>query len=89
MPQHEGQRYIAYRASSDEFEICFFGGPLDGARIRTDIFPDCEMFVHRVRSRSYSYRYKQVSRFRFHANAAFASSCQFGQPFGNLPFIWG
>ena len=67
MTEHEGQRYVAYRATADEFEIYFFGGPLDGARIRTDIYPDCEMFVHRVRSRSYPYRYARVSRFRFDA----------------------
>jgi hypothetical protein len=67
MPEHKPQRYVAYRASSDEFEIRFFGGPLDGARIQTDIFPDCETFLHRVRGRSYSYRYEQVSSLRFHA----------------------
>ena len=67
MPEHERQRYVAYRASSDEFEIRFFGGPLDGARICTDIFPDCETFVHRVRDRSYSYHYRRVSELRFHA----------------------
>ena len=67
MPEPERQHYVAYRASADEFEVRFYGGPLDGARIRTDVFPDCSTFSHRVRDRSYTYRYQRVSNLRFDA----------------------
>ena len=67
MQDREHQRYVAYRASSDEFEIRFFEGPLDGAQIRTDVFPDSETFVHRVRDRVYVYYYHRVSSLQFHA----------------------
>lgn len=68
MSEYERQHHIAYRASADEFEVDFFGGPLDGAQISIDVFPDCEIFVHRVHNRNYSYRYKKISSFRFQAN---------------------
>ena len=70
MPEHERQRYVAYRASSDEYEVEFFGGPLDGALMSTDIFPDDQTFVHRVRDQSYFYRYRRVSELQFHATLA-------------------
>ncbi len=67
MTYDERQHYIAYGASSDEFEIKFFGGPLDGSRIRTDILPDSEAFCHRVNGRRYFYEYHRVSKELFHA----------------------
>lgn len=68
MPAPEPQPYVAYRAASDEYEVRFFGGPLDGARIRTDVFPDCSTFVHRVHNRVYTYRYHRVGNLRFDAS---------------------
>lgn len=67
MSTHKGQQFLAYRACSDEFEIKFFGGPLDGAHIVTDVFPDAEAFTHHVRGRHYIYRYKRMSKSLFHA----------------------
>ncbi len=62
------QPFIAYRAQSDEFEILFVGGPLDGTSITTDISPNRDWFIHRVRERTYVYRYLQVSPHVFYAN---------------------
>ncbi|MEM9656725.1 MAG: hypothetical protein AAF961_00055 [Planctomycetota bacterium] len=67
MPQPERQHYVAYGSASDEFDVYFFGGPLDGAYMRTDILPECGSFVHRLRDKTYSYRYERISSFRFHA----------------------
>ena len=67
MSDLEPQRFISYRSISDQFEIRFFGGPLDGARIVTDILPDNETFVHRIHDRNYVYRYRYVSKGCFHA----------------------
>ncbi len=68
MSDHDRQDYIAYRSLSDQFEVRFFGGPLDGAKIVTDIFPDHDAFAHRVLGRVYVYRYVRVSGERFHAH---------------------
>jgi|GEM_PF-3081317 len=67
MTQSKRQRFVAYRSISDEFEIRFYGGPLDGARIKTDVFPDSEEFVHVFQQRQYYYRYTQVDAGHFKA----------------------
>ena len=67
MSQSKRQRFVAYRSISDEFEIRFYGGPLDGARIKTDVFPDSEEFVHVFQHRQYYYRYTQVDAGHFKA----------------------
>lgn len=76
MSDHEPQRYVAYRAASDEYEVVFYGGPLDGAKIATDIYPDSQIFVHRVSDRSYYYRYAQVSDLEFHATLTSAADLE-------------
>ena len=67
MTQSKRQEFVAYRSISDEFEIRFYGGPLDGARIKTDVFPDSEEFVHVFQQRQYYYRYTQVDAGHFKA----------------------
>ena len=62
------QTFIAYRSLADEFEVCFVDGPLDGTKIRTDVSPNSDWFIHRVRERTYVYRYLQVSPHVFYAN---------------------
>jgi hypothetical protein len=59
--------FVAYRLGGDECRIRFLGGPLDGAEIRTDVYPDAETFVHRVGSRDYIYAYEPISGDCFHA----------------------
>lgn len=61
------QKFVSYRSEADQFRVRFVGGPLDGATIRTDVFPDCELFPHRVADREYLYRYRQISPNTFEA----------------------
>ncbi|MCP4193013.1 MAG: hypothetical protein P8N76_09530 [Pirellulaceae bacterium] len=68
MSRKNRQLFVAYGCPSDEFDIVFYGGPLDGARVRTDVFPDSKTFTHRVGQRNYTYRYTQISSSRFHAH---------------------
>ena len=63
-----GQSFVAYRQDADHFEIVFFGGPLDGSRVLTDVFPKSETFAHRLHQRSYLYTYQQVETKVFHAH---------------------
>ena len=70
MTQFKRQKFVAYRNISDEFEIRFYGGPLDGARVKTDVFPDSEEFVHVFQQRQYYYRYTQVDAGHFEAHLA-------------------
>ena len=68
MSHDEPQPYISYRAEADQFRIRFTGGQLDGAEIVTDVFPDNELFVHRVSGRDYQYRYCRTGRLDFTAS---------------------
>ncbi len=68
MSRRNRQQFLAYRSLSDQFEIEFYAGPLDGAKIFTDVLPDSDTFLHRVGSRTYSYRYRQVSPLKFNAH---------------------
>lgn len=61
------QPFTPYRQHADRFDILFVGGPLDGAKIQTDVFPDCETFTHRVRKKTYCYRYRRISQEAFEA----------------------
>lgn len=61
------QRYIAYRSEADICRVRFFGGPLDGQEITTDVRPDCEFFVHHVGNQKYTYQYKQLEPAVFRA----------------------
>lgn len=67
MSPDEPQPYISYRAEADQFRIRFTGGPLDGAEVVTDVFPDSELFVHRVGGRDYLYKYSRTGRLEFTA----------------------
>lgn len=72
--QDDGQRYVSYRDDADHFSVRFFSGPLDGAEIITDVFPDNRMFVHHVNGRDYLYSYERVGINRFDATLhSFAS----------------
>lgn len=73
--QREQLPYVAYRSESDAYFVEFSGGPLDGARIVTDVRPDTDCFAHRHRGRCYTYRYQQIGPTRFVAQLA-----SFGEP---------
>jgi hypothetical protein len=67
--QHSRQvPFVSYRSQADFFEVKYFGGPLDGSKIITDVFPDSESFVHRVSDRSYVYRYRRTGPTHFRAD---------------------
>lgn len=68
MSENGRPSFVAYRSCSDEYQVYFFGGPLDGSQILTDIFPDSDSLIHRVGSRLYVYRYRQVDKTVFHAH---------------------
>lgn len=75
MEPDQPQSYLSYRSQADAFSVEFAGGPLDGAKILTDVFPHTDFFVHRLRERSYTYRYRQMGPTSFVAELH-----SFGEP---------